>query len=57
MGKALETTKRYDDAVRYKGEGLEDVLADDVTFNGPLDAATGMVSARSGYLGVPIAMP
>ena len=49
MGKALETTNRYYDVVRNKGAGLEDVLADDVTFSGPLVQWTGKAEFLEGF--------
>ncbi len=49
MGKALETANRYYDAVRDKGAGLADVLADEVTFNGPLVQWTGKAEFLEGF--------
>lgn len=49
MGKALETTNRYYDVVQNKGAGLADVLADDVTFNGPLVQWTGKAEFLEGF--------
>ncbi len=49
MGKALETTNRYYDSVRDKGAGLADVLADGVTFNGPLVQWTGKAEFLEGF--------
>ena len=49
MGKALETANRYYDVVRNKGAGMEDVLADDVTFNGPLVQWTGKAEFLEGF--------
>ena len=49
MGKALDTANKYYDAVRNKGAGLEDVLADDATFNGPLVQWSGKAEFLEGF--------
>ena len=49
MGKALVTANKYYDAVRNKGAGLEGVLADNVTFNGPLVQWTGKAEFLEGF--------
>ena len=49
MGKALETTKRYYDVVCNSGAGLEDVLADDVTFTGPMVQWIGKAQFLEGF--------
>ena len=42
MGKALEVANRFYDATENKkGEGLENILANDMTFVGPLMKAAG----------------